>query len=228
MAQLRTPAHLVLGLVTTAATLTAPALANPTLAAPESAAPALTHTAHTLARHAHAAPAGRGLAKHAAARAERSAAAPGEVNWDAIAHCESGGNWSINTGNGYYGGLQFSRGTWRAHGGSRFGATANQASREEQILIAERVLRGQGIGAWPSCGRRADSTKRFGATNVGDRRRKPAATTTGRFYTVRAGDTLGSIAERVNISGGWRSLYRLNRATLSSPHRIFPGQRLRF
>ncbi|MDI3313971.1 MAG: transglycosylase family protein [Mycobacterium sp.] len=73
------------------------------------------------------------------------------VNWDAIAQCESGGNWSINTGNGYSGGLQFTPGTWAANGGS--GSPAN-ASREEQIRVAENVLRTQGLGAWPVCGRR--------------------------------------------------------------------------
>ena len=71
------------------------------------------------------------------------------VNWDAIAACESSGNWSINTGNGYYGGLQFSPSTWAANGGS---GMPHQASREEQIRVAENVLRTQGIGAWPSCG----------------------------------------------------------------------------
>lgn len=73
------------------------------------------------------------------------------VNWDAIAQCESGGNWGINTGNGYLGGLQFTSGTWHANGGS--GSPAS-ASREEQIRVAENVLRTQGIGAWPVCGRR--------------------------------------------------------------------------
>ncbi|OSC41718.1 transglycosylase family protein [Mycobacterium decipiens] len=73
------------------------------------------------------------------------------VNWDAIAQCESGGNWSINTGNGYSGGLQFTASTWRANGGS---GTAAGASREEQIRVAENVLHSQGIGAWPVCGRR--------------------------------------------------------------------------
>ena len=73
------------------------------------------------------------------------------VNWDAIARCESGGNWSISTGNGYFGGLQFTPGTWRANGGS--GSAAN-ASREEQIRVAENVLHSQGIGAWPVCGHR--------------------------------------------------------------------------
>ncbi|MBX7431430.1 transglycosylase family protein [Mycobacterium sp. Y57] len=73
------------------------------------------------------------------------------VNWDAVAACESGGNWAINTGNGYYGGLQFSLGTWRGNGGS---GMPHNASREEQIRVAENVLQSQGIGAWPSCGRR--------------------------------------------------------------------------
>ncbi len=73
------------------------------------------------------------------------------VNWDAIAACESGGNWAISTGNGYSGGLQFTPGTWRANGGS---GSASRASREEQIRVAENVLHSQGIGAWPVCGRR--------------------------------------------------------------------------
>jgi hypothetical protein len=73
------------------------------------------------------------------------------VDWDAIAACESGGNWSINTGNGYHGGLQFTTGTWRAHGGS---GSPENASRQEQIRVAENVLASQGVGAWPVCGRR--------------------------------------------------------------------------
>ncbi|MFD3378602.1 MULTISPECIES: transglycosylase family protein [unclassified Streptomyces] len=72
--------------------------------------------------------------------------------WDAVAQCESGGNWSINTGNGYYGGLQFSASTWAAYGGTAYASTANQASKSEQIAVAEKVLAGQGKGAWPSCG----------------------------------------------------------------------------
>ncbi|MBO0865992.1 MAG: transglycosylase family protein, partial [Mycobacterium sp.] len=79
-----------------------------------------------------------------------SAATDGE--WDQVARCESGGNWSINTGNGYLGGLQFTRGTWAAHGGGEFASSANQASREQQIAVAERVLATQGRGAWPVCG----------------------------------------------------------------------------
>ena len=73
------------------------------------------------------------------------------VNWDAVAACESSGNWATNTGNGYYGGLQFTLGTWRANGG---GGSPHNASRSEQIRVANNVLRSQGIGAWPVCGRR--------------------------------------------------------------------------
>ena len=71
--------------------------------------------------------------------------------WDAIAACESGGNWAINTGNGYYGGLQFSYGTWLAYGGGEYAPTANLATREQQIAIAEKVRAAQGWGAWPAC-----------------------------------------------------------------------------
>ncbi len=73
------------------------------------------------------------------------------VNWDAIAQCESGGNWGVSTGNGFSGGLQFTSSTWRANGGS---GSASGASRDEQIRVAENVLHTQGIGAWPVCGRR--------------------------------------------------------------------------
>lgn len=74
------------------------------------------------------------------------------VDWDAIAACESGGDWSTNTGNGFYGGLQFTQGTWEAYGGLSYAPRADLASREAQIAVAERVLDGQGIGAWPVCG----------------------------------------------------------------------------
>ncbi|MEV4946645.1 transglycosylase family protein [Streptomyces sp. NPDC053755] len=81
-----------------------------------------------------------------------SASAATASEWDTVAQCESGGNWSINTGNGYYGGLQFSASTWAAYGGTAYAATADQASKSQQIEIAEKVLAGQGKGAWPSCG----------------------------------------------------------------------------
>ncbi|HEY0126996.1 MAG TPA: transglycosylase family protein [Blastococcus sp.] len=77
----------------------------------------------------------------------------GANDWDAVATCESGGNWSINTGNGYFGGLQFSASTWQAYGGTQYASRADLASREQQIAVAEKVLAGQGAGAWPTCGR---------------------------------------------------------------------------
>lgn len=78
--------------------------------------------------------------------------------WDAMASCESGGRWSINSGNGYYGGLQFSSSTWRAFGGQAYAETADLATKNQQIYIAQQVLKGQGPGAWPTCSVRAGLT----------------------------------------------------------------------
>src|SRR4051794_4670046 len=76
------------------------------------------------------------------------------TNWDAVAQCESGGNWGTNTGNGFSGGLQFTPSTWAANGGS---GSPEGASRSEQIAVAENVKRTQGMGAWPVCGSRGGS-----------------------------------------------------------------------
>ena len=78
-----------------------------------------------------------------------------QAPWDRVAQCESGGNWSANTGNGYYGGLQFSRRAWHSYGGEAYAGTANYATRSQQIEIAEKVLTAQGWKAWPTCARRA-------------------------------------------------------------------------
>jgi len=89
------------------------------------------------------------------AAAPVSTAAPASssgANWSAIAACESGGNWSASTGNGFYGGLQFTEQTWLGYGGGQYASSANQATKAQQIAVAERVLAGQGIGAWPTCG----------------------------------------------------------------------------
>ena len=88
------------------------------------------------------------------AEGNTGAAAPavaGGSVWDSIAQCESGGDWSINTGNGYHGGLQFNPGTWAAYGGTAYAPTADQATREQQIAIAEKTQAAQGWGAWPAC-----------------------------------------------------------------------------
>ena len=79
--------------------------------------------------------------------------APGSV-WDRLVQCESTGNWSINTGNGFYGGVQFDYGTWLRHGGGKYAPRADLATREEQIDIARKTLKAQGWGAWPSCSAR--------------------------------------------------------------------------
>lgn len=75
------------------------------------------------------------------------------TDWDRIAECESNGRWGINTGNGYHGGLQFAPSTWRAYGGGQYAPRADLATKSEQIAVAERVRRSQGLGAWPTCGR---------------------------------------------------------------------------
>ena len=165
-------------------------------------------------------------------------AAP-SVNWDAIAQCESSGNWAANTGNGFFGGLQFTQSTWKAFGGS---GTPQQASREEQIAVAEKVLDGQGIGAWPVCGKHGSSGKTVSTSGSSARHSastpQPATTraSTGRTstpkhaasgdYTVAAGDTLGSIATSRGVDGGWKALADANPDVASHPDLIMPGQQL--
>ncbi|MEU7065366.1 transglycosylase family protein [Streptomyces sp. NPDC046161] len=80
------------------------------------------------------------------------ASAASVSTWDKVAQCEAGGNWGINTGNGYYGGLQISMSTWRAFGGTQYASRPDQATKQQQILTGEKILAGQGQGAWPSCG----------------------------------------------------------------------------
>ncbi|MEV8597652.1 transglycosylase family protein [Streptomyces sp. NPDC052012] len=104
-----------------------------------------------------------GAAVAAPLMAAGSASAATASEWDAVAQCESGGNWSINTGNGYYGGLQFSASTWAAYGGTKYAATADQATKAQQIEIAEKVLAGQGKGAWPVCGKNLSNAAYTGA-----------------------------------------------------------------
>ncbi|HEX2578358.1 MAG TPA: transglycosylase family protein, partial [Aquihabitans sp.] len=92
------------------------------------------------------------------------------ATWDRLAQCESGGNWAINTGNGYYGGLQFSASTWAAFGGTQYAGRADLATREEQIATAERTLAEQGWGAWPACSRKLG----LGAADKAGRAAAPA------------------------------------------------------
>lgn len=105
-----------------------------------------------------------------------SASAATASEWDAVAQCEAGGNWSINTGNGYYGGLQFSASTWAAYGGTAYAATADKATKAQQIEIAEKVLAGQGKGAWPHCGTGLSSAAYNGSGSSQSTEATPRAT----------------------------------------------------
>jgi hypothetical protein len=117
-----------------------------------------------------------GVATVAGGMATATSASAASTVWDRVAACESAGNCSINTGNGYYGGLQFSSGTWSAYGGDRYAATANRASRAQQISIAQKVLSAQGPGAWPTCGARAGLTRaNGGAVDAGSTSTQTAA-----------------------------------------------------
>ncbi|MQY38782.1 hypothetical protein SRB17_67960 [Streptomyces sp. RB17] len=179
-----------------------------------------------------------------------NAAAADNGVWDRIAQCESGGNWHINTGNGYYGGLQFSAGTWRAYGGAAYAPTADQASRSAQIAVATKVQQAQGWGAWPVCSARAGASGAAPAaahtTSSGTAAPKGGVTTksapaktperpaghTNRSesrgtgdYTVREGDTLSAIAERHGTT--WQRIYAANKKVIGDdPDLIVPGQRL--
>ena len=169
-------------------------------------------------------------------------AAPSEAAtvWIRVATCESSGNWKINTGNGYYGGLQFSAATWRGFGGTKSARYAHQATKAQQIAIAKRVLAVQGPGAWPVCSKRAGLTKANGGASTkataasSTRTRTPSRSTSvsrtsssaSKYVTVRSGDTLGRIAARYGVKGGWRGLWKLNASKVKNPNRIYIGQRL--
>jgi len=171
------------------------------------------------------------------------------TNWDAIAQCESGGNWGTSTGNGYYGGLQFTQSTWKAYGGT---GSPQGASREQQIAVAERVLQGQGIGAWPVCGKKAGSSaaghkaaapkqqKSTAPKSVTPKKSAPqkqaapvqqapasvASSNPAGDYTVAAGDTLSKIAKEHNIQGGYQKLQDLNKQYVPNANFIVVGQKL--
>jgi nucleoid-associated protein YgaU len=173
-----------------------------------------------------------GLAVAAVTAAGVLVAAPANAastaTWDAIAQCESSGNWSINTGNGYYGGLQFLPATWKAFGGT--GNPAN-ASKAQQIKIAERVLKVQGWNAWPACSRRLGLSG-YGGSIDAPQASAPKASSksvkvSGKTYTVKSGDTLSKIAKKLGVAGGWKRLASANKATVKNPNLIYDGQKLR-
>ncbi|WP_217166959.1 transglycosylase family protein [Streptomyces sp. AC512_CC834] len=165
--------------------------------------------------------------------------------WDKVAACESTNDWDINTGNGYYGGLQFTQSTWEAFGGTRYAPRADLATKDQQIAVAEKVLDGQGPGAWPACAPRAGLTRGGDTPDI-----RPAGGTEpakksdsvkdvqpqttpqsragkARMYTVVTGDTLSGIADTHQVRGGWQRLYEANRGAIGTdPDLILPGQRL--
>ncbi|MFD8395863.1 transglycosylase family protein [Streptomyces sp. NPDC059680] len=161
------------------------------------------------------------------------------TTWDRVADCESGGNWSTNTGNGNYGGLQFTQPTWVAYGGTVYAPRADRASRAEQITVAEAVLARQGPGAWPVCSVRAHLRRGGGQSEplvrpAGPRHAVPGPRShggtdrrPGTSYTVHVGDTLSSVARQAAVFGGWQRLYDANRKAIGpDPDVIYPGQRL--
>jgi LysM repeat protein len=156
-------------------------------------------------------------------------------DWDGVAQCESSGNWSINTGNGYYGGLQFLPSTWEMFGGLEYASRADLATKDQQIAVAERTLIGQGVGAWPTCGRHLDDATGERQRHRGARGEAPAAAAPAaepeaapgkRTYRVQPGDTLSSIASAKGVDGGWEGLLALNSDQISDPDTIRVGQEL--
>ncbi|MEV6115771.1 transglycosylase family protein [Streptomyces sp. NPDC052109] len=128
-----------------------------------------------------------GAAVAAPLMAAGNASAATASEWDAVAQCESGGNWSINTGNGFYGGLQFTNSTWAAYGGTAYAARADLATKAQQIAVAEKVLAGQGKGAWPVCGTGLSSAAYNGSAPTTSSKSTPSSgTSTG--ATTRSTD----------------------------------------
>jgi LysM repeat protein len=175
------------------------------------------------------------------------------TDWDAVAQCESGGNWSTNTGNGFSGGLQFTPSTWKAFGGK---GSPQGASREHQIEVAEKVKAAQGMNAWPTCSKKtgqtsnasngskatakkssasesssgsssASSSKAKGSTTpTAQPKQKPASSSVAPAgtYTVKSGDTLSGIASAHGVSGGAADI--ASRNGIADPDVIAVGQQL--
>ncbi|MFD4526443.1 transglycosylase family protein [Streptomyces sp. NPDC058470] len=185
-----------------------------------------------------------------------SAAAADSGVWDRIAQCESGGNWHINTGNGYYGGLQFSASTWQAYGGGAYASTADKASKGAQIAVATKVQRAQGWGAWPTCSARAGASgsapASSGAGSSGGSATTKSAPKSAPKAAPKAAPSKaperpsGDHANRSSSRGDytvrsgdtlgaiaashgttWRKIYAANKAVIGGdPDLILPGQRL--
>ena len=168
------------------------------------------------------------LGATAVATAPSAVAVPGSV-WDRLAQCESSGRWDINTGNGFFGGPQFTQSTWVRFGGSTFAPRADLATRDQQISVAERTLAEQGWGAWPACSRKLGLRAYVAEPKqapVAKAKQAPTPSPALGGYVVRPGDSLSTIAHR-NGFARWETLWNLNRASVPDPDAIRPGQRLR-
>ncbi|SEM67028.1 transglycosylase family protein [Streptacidiphilus jiangxiensis] len=177
-----------------------------------------------------------------------SAQVPTSV-WDQLAMCESSGRWHIDTGNGFYGGLQISLETWREAGGTRYAPRPDLAAKAEQIAVAEVILAWQGWDAWPGCSRDLGLHGRppVGVTHSPSPAPTPRPThkptptptptpkptptppvTVPATYVVRHGDHLAAIARRFHLPGGWQALYARNRALIGpNPDNLLAGTVLR-
>jgi cell wall-associated NlpC family hydrolase len=135
------------------------------------------------------------------------AQAASDATWDKVAACESSGNWSTNTGNGYHGGLQFAPSTWAGFGGTQYAARADLATREQQIAVAEKVLAVQGPGAWPVCGARAGLARGGAAPESSTRAGETGGTTKTEATASSTNSGAGAVAvayARSKIGAGYQ------------------------
>ncbi|HTW19997.1 MAG TPA: transglycosylase family protein [Mycobacteriales bacterium] len=154
-----------------------------------------------------------------------AASAATNVQWERVAHCESGDRWHIDTGNGYYGGLQFSASTWASFDVDHYASRADLASKHQQMDVANHVLKRQGWHAWPICSQYAGSP---GPSPVETKAGHAKHDGKWIHYRVRHGDTLAEIARRHHVKGGWRTVYRDNRHVIgSNPSAIHAGEKLK-
>jgi resuscitation-promoting factor RpfA len=166
--------------------------------------------------------------------APAAAHAATDVQWDRVAHCESGDNWHINTGNGYYGGLQFSSSTWTSYDTDNYASRADLATKSQQIVVADRVLNSQGWNAWPVCSKDAgapgpaDHHSHHSHHKLLSHHAKVAEHGNFAHYTVKRGDTLIEIARHHGVKGGWHALYRVNHHAIgNNPSQIRVGMKLK-
>jgi nucleoid-associated protein YgaU len=146
--------------------------------------------------------------------------------WDRIAKCESGGNWHINTGNGYYGGLQFSAGTWRAYGGTAYASTADKASKTAQIAVATKVQNAQGWGAWPTCSARAGAYGNAPASSGGSATTKSAPKSTSQSASKSAPKSTTKSAPAQASEAPARASGHTNRAASRGDYTVRGGDTL--